>query len=113
MGVALAWSYDEGEVHNIVGVVHIVGVVRVAVAVCSEAQHCVVGVVRYIEVGVARGTGGNLKSTRIVFCIKVSGGGGGGGRKEERGGCGRRGRCEKGRRRGRANLEGRIGGGDG
>ena len=93
MGVALAWSYDEGEVRNIVGVV------RVAVGVCSEAQHRVVGVVRYIEVGVARGMGGNLKGTRMIFCIKVRGEGGGGGRKEERGVCGRRERWEKGGRR--------------
>ena len=48
----------------------------------------------------AQGMSGNLKGTRMIFCIKVSGGGGGGGRKEERGGCGRRGRWEKGRRRG-------------
>ena len=85
MGVALAWSYDEGEVRNIVGVV------RVAVGVCSEAQHR--------EVGVAQGMGGNLKGTRMIFCIKVRGEGGGGGRKEERGVCGRRGRWEKGGRR--------------
>lgn len=48
VGVVLEQSYDEGVVHNTVGVVHGVGVV------CSEVQYRVVGVAQSLVAGVAQ-----------------------------------------------------------